>query len=425
MEQNHIHTSPEAATYEPAFPATHALSEVEGPALSEVEGTGAPEAPPLSLPEQLVSQTLNQTFPETERRARHCRHDGWTPERQVAFLEALAACGVVMDACKQVGLSAQSAYAFRNRRSGRAFGTAWDAVLVHRARGRLSDELLSRAMNGCIEAVHQNGAITGERHRFDNRLSMAVLTRLDRLAEKQGEREGMLRAVSQDLDDFLDCVQQGGDADAFVEARRPEPEPEAAPEPERGPRVGDFCDQLAALHGCLDYKDMDPAEIDISDLPGPDLEDCSTDQFLRAHYSGYLAWLEARAAHARRVGQEGIEEDSPQTYMNRLRARSSPAFAGEGDHPKGGGGAGMREHAGGPAFAGGEERRMSGGHLSTGGRSLGDHPKGGGGAGMREHAGDPAFEAETEQPREARSHTGSRHPSTSSTYRNGGGEADV
>ena len=182
MEQNHIPTSSEAATYEPAFPAT-----------------GRAAAPP----------------------ARRCRHDGWTPERQVVFLEALAACGIVTDACARAGLSAQSAYAFRNRRSGRAFAIAWDAVLVHRARGRLADEVFSRAMNGCIEQIRQNGEVTAERHRFDNRLSMAVLSRLDRLAEQQGGREEHLRAVSEDLDDLLDCIEQGGDADAFVEARKP------------------------------------------------------------------------------------------------------------------------------------------------------------------------------------------------------------
>jgi hypothetical protein len=204
MEQNHIHTSPEAATDEPAFPST---------LMTRAADAAAP-APP-------------------EPRSRRHRHDGWIPERQVAFLEALAACGVVAEACKQVGLSAQSAYAFRNRRSGRAFGTAWDAVLIHRARGRLSDEVMSRAMNGCVQTVREDGEIKAERHRFDNRLAMAVLTRLDRLAEREGDRDEQLRAISEDLDDFLDCVEEGGDADAFVEARRPPPEPEPEEKGER------------------------------------------------------------------------------------------------------------------------------------------------------------------------------------------------
>jgi len=333
MEQNHAH-SPKAAA--PAFHSSHP----QRPA----------EPPPLSPPEQLVSQSLNQTFAgpgpgETEgadRSARRQRHDGWTPERQIVFLEALAACGVVMDACKQAGLTSQSAYAFRNRRSGRAFGTAWDAVLVHRARGRLSDELLSRAMNGCIEAIHQNGEITGERHRFDNRLSMAVLTRLDRLAEKEGHREEQLRAVSEDLDDFLDCVEQGGDADGFVEARRPAPLPEPEPQPDPqpaaeappGPPREDEVDRMASLIGCLHYKSMHPLDLDISDLAENEFE-WGPEGYVRAYYSGYLHWLAVRDSEERGREEQGeepgkVEDRSPQAYMKCLEE----AFANEAADPQ-------------------------------------------------------------------------------------------
>ena len=33
------------------------------------------------------------------------RHDGWTPERQQAFIEALAGCGCVDAACRALGRS--------------------------------------------------------------------------------------------------------------------------------------------------------------------------------------------------------------------------------------------------------------------------------------------------------------------------------
>ena len=281
--------------------------------------------------------------------AHRVRHDGWTPERQIAFLETLAACGVVTDACREAGLSAQSAYAFRNRRAGRAFATAWDSVLVHRARGRLSDEVMSRAMNGCIETI-RNGDATAERHRFDNRLSMAVLTRLDHLAEAQGEREAQLRAVSEDLDEFLDCVEAGGDVDAFVEARRPSQEPQAAPDPTAElppqPIVEDQWDRMASLKGCLHYKQTNPLDIDISDLPGPELEGCTMEQILRAHYSGYLVWLDMRGWDSDDHDEEdGYSWDdhqealSPQAYMETLRhhfevarkAKLRSSNAGTGD----------------------------------------------------------------------------------------------
>lgn len=325
MDQNHT-SSPEASTDELASPSTPVPGEAGG-------FSAAPDETPL-FTESLVSPSLNETFADTERHARRCRHDGWTPDRIARFLESLAACGVVADACKSVGLSAQSAYAFRNRRAGRAFATAWDAVLIHRARGRLSDELMSRAINGCIEAVHdKHGSITGEKHRYDNRLSMAVLTRLDRLADKQGEREDQLRAISEDFEDLLDVIEASGDVDAFVDARKPPPVPEAAPPSKPAPapplphthRVEDEWDAMASILGCFHYKATDPAEIDISDLPGPDLGGCEIDQYLRAHYSGYMHWAEAGKADreaAEEAGKTRREiDESPRAYMKALRVR--------------------------------------------------------------------------------------------------------
>jgi hypothetical protein len=206
MEQNQ-NFSPEAAIHEAP------LSNVEGPAFVST----------------LVSDKLENSFSETRRR---CRHDGWTGEKMACFLEALAACGVVADACRAVGLSAQSAYQLRNRRAGRAWGEVWDAVLVNRSRARLGDDLMSRSLNGTIEAVYKDKAVVGERHRYDNRLSMAVLTRLDRLAERAEPRSEKLRALSEDFEEFLECLHEGGDADAFVAGRIPAPEQPSGPDPE-------------------------------------------------------------------------------------------------------------------------------------------------------------------------------------------------
>src|SRR5689334_9510934 len=43
------------------------------------------------------------------------RHDGWTAERQRAFIAALAEQGCVSDACRAVGVSPRSAYRLRRR----------------------------------------------------------------------------------------------------------------------------------------------------------------------------------------------------------------------------------------------------------------------------------------------------------------------
>lgn len=37
------------------------------------------------------------------------RHDGWTADKQIAFIEALAETACVEEACRRVGMTAQSA----------------------------------------------------------------------------------------------------------------------------------------------------------------------------------------------------------------------------------------------------------------------------------------------------------------------------
>jgi hypothetical protein len=51
------------------------------------------------------------------------RHDGWTPEKQREFVEALADSGSVVGAARAVGLSEQNAYALR--RSSRNIRSAF------------------------------------------------------------------------------------------------------------------------------------------------------------------------------------------------------------------------------------------------------------------------------------------------------------
>jgi len=288
MEQNHIHSHAPSADAR-AFPSSDGVARDAG---EPPAATAGPRFAP-----SLLSDDLNDTFPLPEYRRRE-RHDGWTPDKIAGFIEALCACGVVADACRAVRMSPQSAYALRNRRAGRAFAVAWEAALVHRGRGRLADEVMGRAINGCRELTRdKDGEVAGERHRYDNRLSMAVLTRLDRLAEREGADPDLLRAVSEDMDDYLELVETGGDVDGFVDARRaPPPAPEPAPDPGPGqdakPAIENEWDRMADLLGCLDYKTANPIDIDIGDLPGTDITRYRPDQMMRAHYSGYLAWLE-------------------------------------------------------------------------------------------------------------------------------------
>ncbi len=109
-------------------------------------------------------------------RTRRLRHDGWTPDRMRAFLERFAECGVVSEACLAAGMSARAAYNLRDRDP--LFAAGWDAACV-KVRPRLADEAFSRSMTGVVERIYKDGIVVAERHRHDNRLTMAVLARLD------------------------------------------------------------------------------------------------------------------------------------------------------------------------------------------------------------------------------------------------------
>ncbi|WP_326913877.1 hypothetical protein [Sphingopyxis chilensis] len=110
--------------------------------------------------------------------ALRARHDGWTPERQVGFIEALAETACVVQAAAAVGVSATAAYNLRRRPEAQAFRLAWDAALDMGVR-RLADAALSRAVHGVSRPVFYRGEQIGERRYYDERLTQFILRRRD------------------------------------------------------------------------------------------------------------------------------------------------------------------------------------------------------------------------------------------------------
>jgi hypothetical protein len=102
------------------------------------------------------------------------RHDGWTPDRQILFIEALAESGCVEEACRRAGMSDSAAYKLRNRPSGRAFRLAWDAALDC-ALQRIEHAAFGRSLNGVARPVFHKGEQVGEWRHFDERLTMFLL----------------------------------------------------------------------------------------------------------------------------------------------------------------------------------------------------------------------------------------------------------
>jgi hypothetical protein len=65
------------------------------------------------------------------------RRDGWTAERQLGFLAALARTRSVTRAARAVGMSRESAYRLRGRPDAALFALLWDRAVRPDAAGRL------------------------------------------------------------------------------------------------------------------------------------------------------------------------------------------------------------------------------------------------------------------------------------------------
>jgi hypothetical protein len=102
------------------------------------------------------------------------RHDGWTAERQIAFIEKLADCGSVSAAAKHVGMSRESARKLRWRPCGRAFRDAWDAALDC-GYAEVEEAAMERSRNGVARPVFYKGEQVGEWRYYDERLTMFLL----------------------------------------------------------------------------------------------------------------------------------------------------------------------------------------------------------------------------------------------------------
>ena len=147
-------------------------------------------------------------FTDTTATSAQNHHTILTANRQAVFLKSLQLFGNVRLACRAACVSAQTAYRARRRSSG--FALAWDAALVA-ARAHAEATLADRAINGVEEAVYYHGEEVARRRRYDSRLLLAHLARLDRLEE----REEVAAALPQ-LDDWVEALEEGAGLDAVV-----------------------------------------------------------------------------------------------------------------------------------------------------------------------------------------------------------------
>jgi hypothetical protein len=126
--------------------------------------TGAPAMPD-------PAQTLPSFAPVP--RAKD-RTNGWKPEVQRAFIEALAETGSVKSAARRVGRAEVGAYLLRRHPEAEEFRKAWDIALDIGMR-RIEDVAMDRALHGHEQPVYSYGKLVGTRTVYNDRLLMFML----------------------------------------------------------------------------------------------------------------------------------------------------------------------------------------------------------------------------------------------------------
>lgn len=103
---------------------------------------------------------------------RQCkRHDGWTPDRQRGFIEALARTGSVSRAADAVNMAKEGAYQLRLHPEAGPFRRAWAVALDYGIR-ILADAALDRAIHGVPVPIMYHGEQVAERRHFNERLTI-------------------------------------------------------------------------------------------------------------------------------------------------------------------------------------------------------------------------------------------------------------
>ncbi|MBE1527849.1 hypothetical protein GGC65_002305 [Sphingopyxis sp. OAS728] len=105
---------------------------------------------------------------------RKYRHDGWTPERQKAFIGALADTGSVSRAAAMVNMAQANCYTLRRAPGAESFRRAWEAALDFGV-ARLKDIAFERAIDGYLVPVFVAGKLMGFRRRHNDALLMFCL----------------------------------------------------------------------------------------------------------------------------------------------------------------------------------------------------------------------------------------------------------
>lgn len=121
-----------------------------------------------------IAKEARPPLPDFTPVPRKYRHDGWTPERQRAFIAALADTGSVSRAAAMVNMAQTNCYTLRRAPGAESFRRAWEAALDF-GLARLKDIAFERAIDGYLVPVFVAGKLMGFRRRHNDALLMFCL----------------------------------------------------------------------------------------------------------------------------------------------------------------------------------------------------------------------------------------------------------
>jgi hypothetical protein len=195
-----------ARTWSPGVPRTAPKASAKKPDL----GWSKPEPEPVDpLEPEIDFLWADELDPDCQpgMDERSDRIDGWTLAKQRRFCEIIAETGIVSQACREVGMSRQSAYVFRESTRGRAFAEMWDESRA-RALRAVVDDAVEQALSG--KTSFDVDAVSWETVRERNvRSPRKLLTMIERLRSERLLGEARTMAASRNFQKCLDLLLLG------------------------------------------------------------------------------------------------------------------------------------------------------------------------------------------------------------------------
>lgn len=165
---------------------------------------GAVAAPLVPLPSAADSPPLPGFDPVPLR----YRVDGWTPEKQRAYVEHLAETLCPETAAALVGMSAESVRRLRRRPGSEGLNAACDAALRKGLAERGRAALIDEAVNGRLVRRFYHGELISEERIRSPRLLLALLEKAEALFAGPGAAES--EAIAADWNESMERLEGGG-----------------------------------------------------------------------------------------------------------------------------------------------------------------------------------------------------------------------